>query len=360
MAKYKKSGKLPKLCVHKASGRGIVTDPRTGKMVYLGMHGTAECEKSYKEWIASYIKETGATPIRVDAPASIGGLMNIWLLDVDKRCRKITGKHTGEFSVCQRAHKVLGEVGLEAVALKDFNRNHIYQIRDHLLTEGKSRKTIHEYIGRIIRACAFGDSREWMDTNQFLRLSRWDRLRPGDAPAPKVLTAVSKHDLMRLYLKLPAQWRPIFILHLYTGCRTENALAIRAEEIDTSKKPWVFKPAQHKGRHRGHSLEILIGPKAREALKPFIAKVASGCLWRSKGEIMHQTYRKAFSRACEFAGIHPISPRQIRHTAASFLVNEGVSEAIIGAILGHRPGSITQRYAKVDDKAKAKVVEKYG
>lgn len=360
MAKYKKSGRLPKLCVHKASGRGIVTDPRTGKMVYLGMHGTAECDKAYKAWIAEFIKDTGAAPVRVDAPASMSGLMNLWLLDVDKRCRKVTGKHTGEFAVCQRAHKVLGEVGLADMPIKDFNRNHIYQIRDHLVAQGKSRKTVHEYIARIIRACAFGESREWVDTNQLLRLSRWDRLRPGDAPAPKPMEAVSPHNLMRLYLKLPTQWKPIFILHLFTGCRTENALAIRAEEIDTKAKPWIYRPVQHKGRHRGHSLEILIGPRAREALKPFLKKTASGSLWRAKGEILHQTYRKAFSRACEAARIEQISPRQIRHTAASFLVNEGISEAIIGSILGHRPGTITQRYAKVSDLSRSKIVEKYG
>lgn len=360
MAKYKKSGRLPKLCRHKASGRGIVTDPRTGSQVYLGIHGTPECEKAYKDWIAEYIKETGKPAIRVDAPQSIGGLMSIWLNDVDKRCRKADGRHTGEFAVCQRAHKVLGEVGLEAISLKDFNRNHIYQIRDHLVALGRSRKTVHEYIGRIIRACSFAESREWMDTNQFLRLTRWDRLRPGDAPAPKVLAAVSPHNLMRLYLKLPVQWRPIFILHLFTGCRTENALAIRAEEIDTSKKPWVYRPVQHKGRHRGYLLEILIGPRAREAIKPLLQKASSGCLWRAKGEIMHQTYRKAFSRACEAARIEQVSPRQIRHTAASFLMNNGIQEATIGSILGHRPSTITQRYAKVDDKTKANVVEKYG
>jgi hypothetical protein len=37
-----------------------------------------------------------------------------------------------------------------------------------------------------------------------------------------------------------------------------------------------------------------------------------------------------------------------------------VPEAVIASILGHRPGSITQRYAKVEDKVRAKVVEKYG
>jgi integrase len=360
MTKYKKSGRLPKLCIHKASGRGIVTDPRTGRQTYLGLHGTAECDKAYKDWIAEFIRDTRATPARVDAPAFTGGLMSLWLLDVDKRCRKVTGKHTGEFAVCQRAFKVIGEIGLAEVPVKDFNRNHIYQIRDYLVAAGKARKTVHEYIARIIRAFAYGESREWVDTNQFLRLSRWDRLRPGDAPAPKIMQPVTPHQLMRIYLKLPLAWRPIFVLHLYTGCRTENALAIRAEEISTDHEPWSYRPVQHKGRHRGHVLEILIGPRARAAIKPFMKKVASGSLWRAKGEILHQTYRKAFGRACQAARIETISPRQLRHTAASFLVNEGVSEAVIGSILGHRPTTITQRYAKIDDKVKGKVVEKYG
>lgn len=359
MAKYRKS-KLPSLCLHKRSGRGYVTDPRNGKVIYLGAHGTAACEKAYREWIADYIKATGAAPVRSEAPASLGGLMTVWLADVDLRCRKITGKRTGEYSVCDRAHSLVGEMGMEGLPLADFNRNHIYQIRDHLLAKGLSRKTIHEYIRRIIRACSFAESREWMDTNQFLRLSRWDKLRPGDAPASKEVQPVSEYHLKRMFLRLPKKWRPVFILHLYSGCRTENALAVRAEEVDTSTKPWIFRPVQHKGRHRGHALEIMLGPKVREALAPFIKKLATGNLWRDKGEILHQTYRKAFARACEAAKVPNISPQQIRHTAASFLVNQGVPEAVIASILGHRPGSITQRYAKVEDKVRAKVVEKFG
>ena len=359
MAKYRKS-KLPSLCLHKPSGQGYVTDPRDKRVVYLGRHSTADCERAYREWIAEYIKATGRTASRADAPASLGGLMTIWLAEMDKKCRKVTGKHTGEYSVCDRAHSLVGEVGLEGLPLKDLNRNHIYQIRDHLLAKGSARKTIHEYVRRIIRACSFAENREWLDTNQFLRLSRWEKLRPGDAPPPKELEAAGEYHLKRMFLKLPVKWRPIFILHLFSGCRTENALAIRAEEIDCSKKPWVFKPVQHKGRHRGHSLEIMLGPKCREALKPFIKETSSGNLWRKKGEIMHQTYRKAFARACEAAGVPNISPRQIRHTAASFLVNNGVPESVIASILGHRPGTITQRYAKVEDKARAKVVEKFG
>ena len=186
-------------------------------------------------------------------------------------------------------------------------------------------------------------------------------MRPGDAPASKKVEPIPHYHLWRIYAKLSRTWRAIFTLQLFTGCRVENALRMRFAEVDTSQKPWVFRPEQHKNRHRGDTLEILLGPKARAAIKPFLKKAEGKLsLWRTKRDIMHQTYRTAFRRACEAARVPNYTPRQMRHTAASFLVNEGIPEATIGAVLGHKAATITQRYAKVSDATKAKIVERYG
>ncbi len=47
--------RIPKLGKHKGSGRGYVTDPFTGREVYLGVHGTPECQTAYDCWTVELI-----------------------------------------------------------------------------------------------------------------------------------------------------------------------------------------------------------------------------------------------------------------------------------------------------------------
>jgi integrase len=356
--------RIPKLCRHKAMDKAYVRDPRlSGKQVYLGDWGSKETAKGYARWVTEFTRETGIGPAKLTGtPKSLAAVLLAWLKEQDLRLRRADGSHTGEYNVCSRAADVARECGIAGVRLSELTREHLIQMRDFCVNKGLSRKTVTEYLARILRCLAFAEARDWIDTSLFLRLSRYERLKAGTAPENREMTPIPEFDLKKIFIKLPERWQPIFTFHLFTGCRSENALTIHGSEIDRSQKTWVYRPVQHKGRHRGHKLEILIGPKARKAIKPFLDLEPEGLLFPAKdgGEIRHYLYRQAFERACKAARIAAYVPRQIRHTAASFLVNKGVEEQVIGAILGHRPGTITQRYAKVSDAVRSKVVEKYG
>lgn len=54
--------------------------------------------------------------------------------------------------------------------------------------------------------------------------------------------------------------------------------------------------------------------------------------------------------ACVRAGIPPVGPHRLRHTAATGMLAAGASLAEIGQVLRHRERKTTAIYAKVDRK----------
>lgn len=360
------SGRVPKLCRHKASNRAYVTDPGSGKPRYFGTWGTDDAREGYSAWLKEFIRasrrmEEPASPA-AGKPESMAGLLaKFWVPDCRAKYKKVDGSPTGELSVCKGAARAWMAAELGTIRLAECNRHHIVQFRDYLVGRKLSDKTIREYIGRILRALGFAEQRDWIDSGQLVRLHRWPRLRPHETRAPKTVSPIPLYHLKRLYLSLPKRWQTILAFHLLTGQRAESALWAHGAEINRRVIPWEYSPRQHKGAWRGHDLTIFIGPRCRDILEPALERAGKGPLFPGKaGRLQRWSYLQAFERACQEAKIPHYSPRQVRHTAASFLVDQGVEERIIAAILGHRATTITQRYARAGSGTVAKVVEKYG
>lgn len=50
--KFKKTGWVPKLCLHKASGLALAHDPFSGhKQIYFGVMGTRDAKEAYEKWV---------------------------------------------------------------------------------------------------------------------------------------------------------------------------------------------------------------------------------------------------------------------------------------------------------------------
>jgi site-specific recombinase XerD len=59
------------------------------------------------------------------------------------------------------------------------------------------------------------------------------------------------------------------------------------------------------------------------------------------------TIKRAWQTAREHAGLHDLRINDLRHSAASAMVNAGVDLFAVGKVLGHADFKSTQRYAHI-------------
>lgn len=80
---------------------------------------------------------------------------------------------------------------------------------------------------------------------------------------------------------------------------------------------------------------------------------------KTKSHIKH--LRTTFKRACKEAKIQDLTVHDLRHSAASFLVNDcGISIAIASEILGHSKLEMTMRYVHSTPEHRQLGVERLG
>ena len=72
------------------------------------------------------------------------------------------------------------------------------------------------------------------------------------------------------------------------------------------------------------------------------------------------TIQRAWERARDAVGLHGTTFHDIRHWAASEMVNNGVDLYTVGAILGHRDARSTKRYSHLNTDTLAKAVRRIG
>lgn len=170
--------------------------------------------------------------------------------------------------------------------------------------------------------------------------SQWD-IPPAGPPRERRLNRDEFRKLIEVsdvhHIKL------FVILALSTGARRSAILELTWDRVDFDSRLINLR----KGLVRGKGRAIVpMTEMAYSALKSASDLAVSDHVIEYAGEPV-ASVKRGFARAATLAGLKGVTPHTLRHTAATWMAESGVSMGEIAAFLGHSDSRITERvYAK--------------
>jgi integrase len=176
----------------------------------------------------------------------------------------------------------------------------------------------------------------------------WRDVKPyHDVDAP-VVRYLSEAECTRLVNATVVDFRPMVRAALLTGCRYGELVAVRVSAFNPDAGTLAIRASKSgKPRH------VVLTDEGRRFFEAATIGRSSGALifTRLDGEPWGKNHQqRRLAGACKAAKISPaVSFHILRHTHGTILATKGVPMAVIGAQLGHAPGSpmTARHYAHV-------------
>jgi integrase len=404
--------RIPKMRQHKATGQARVRLPSANgkhRDVYLGEWGSKEAQDKYDRLIAELLRNH-------DQPDIVAVTINrlcVSYMEYAQGYYVKDGRPTNEIVALRAALRPWCELyGREPVGI--FTPKKLKHVRQRLIDSGLYRKTINDYVKRVIRVLKWGVPENLVPYNVLavcreLEILKQDRC--GNVPESEGVQPV---DIDRVEAVKPFVSRQVWgmiRLQLAAGMRPEEVRIIRWCDIDRSDDVWCYVPRIHKMEHKNRNRRIFLGPAGQDILGEFLKADREAFIFspidaererREKQRDNRQTpmtpsqaartrvaqpkrpprehycrntYNRSIQRACEKAfGMpkalskeeksawrqeHCWTPLQLRHTAATELRKRlGLDAA--RQVLGHSEATTTEIYAERDFDAARETMRMFG
>jgi integrase len=365
----------PSYRLHKSSGQAVTWIQ--GKTFYLGPYDSQESKQKYHKLLAKFHANPNSFGVE-KCRLSIAEVAVLFL----KHCREYY-KDSPEFPQYARALGPVIELFSDS-HINEFGISEFKVVRDYWVRRGCARSYCNKNAKRVVAFFKWLVSEDLLDVTVYQTLKTVPPLKAGrcsSPEAPKVrpvddatITATIKH--------LPKVLADMVRIHRLLGCRPSELLCIKPCMVDTKSEVWTIKLEKHKNAWRGHDRVLVIGPKAKQLLRPYLNRPAEAYCF-SPAEAMEQRladreaarttalscgnrrgsnrkanpkkkpgdfytvigYTKAIHTAARKAGLPIWGANRLRHATATAIRAEENLEAA-SAILGHRTISMTENYAE--------------
>ena len=218
--------------------------------------------------------------------------------------------------------------------------------------EGLAPATVEKI--RVILSRSFELARQWKIAGAEVNPIR-------DVPRRRFSNArerfLSAKEAERLFKALNSSESPqlknIVMLLLLTGARKTELLTAEWRHVDLERRAW-FIPTSKTGKPRYVPLSQA-AVDVIEALPRW-----DGCPWLLPNPSTRKPYtdiKHPWENVRAVAGLGDLRIHDLRHSAASFMINAGVDLFAVGKILGHADHQSTMRYSHLANDTLMKAVE---
>lgn len=390
---------VPKYRKHRASGQAIVTI--NGRDHYLGVHGSKasriEYDRLIGQWVASLRDPLFGLPEERAAAQTVAQLINAFRKHCEKRYRHQDGTPTGAIetikAVMKRLRKLYGDV-----AASDFRPLSFKHFIQTMIDEDLSRTYINMAISKVKQMFRWAVSEELIDEAVSRRLESVRGESRGSSSARETdgVEPVADEIVEKTIPHMPTMIQAMVKLQRLTGMRPSETCCMKPMELDEHSGVLLYRPGQHKTKHKGKSRVIVIGPQGRLLLAPYLdanesyvfSPIKSIKLEMSRRGVKrsvpktvgehytNDSFRRAIHRACELAFPYPKnattaekaewrkvywwSPNQLRHSLATEVRAVERDLESVAAVLGHSNVSTSEIYAERNLKLAIEVMQKIG
>jgi integrase len=228
--------------------------------------------------------------------------------------------------------------------LRDIRSGDILDFRNSL-PRNLTPKTVKNLLGILHKL--FQDAYQLRD---ILHLPAFPQIRTKEP----VTRWIDEGDQQLVLSHIPDPvYRAFYLFLMHQGCRPNEARALRWEKVDFKNDMVVIDAAFDRNVFRPSTKEkdtryLPLHPAVKQALLQLprhlngfvfvnrLGRPLSGCR-------VYDHWRQAARKA----GVNVTCYEGTRHSLASQAINRGVSERIVGDMLGHKTRSSTRRYAKM-------------
>ncbi len=230
--------------------------------------------------------------------------------------------------------------------LHEITRDVIDGVIERRLKEGVSNATINRTV-QVVRAILRKAEREWnwIDKTPVIRF----------LPEPKRRVRwLTKDEPAKLIEQLPEHLAEMVRFTLATGLRESNVTGLEWSQVDLNRRfAWVH-PDQAKARK---AIPVPLNGEAMLVLRRQLGKHASR-VFTYKGKPIKKAGGKAWKQALKRAKIEDFRWHDLRHTWASWHVQQGTPLHVLQELGGWNDVRMVQRYAHLSAEHLAKYADR--
>lgn len=350
--------------------------------------GARGAERQFHDFHARWQADPTVRNPSHEGPLTVQRAWELFAEHAEQHYRHGDGTPTGEHANLELAFRPALEM-FGGQWVDRFGPRALKAVRERMIDAELCVAEINKRIRKIRQVFKWLASEEYAPATVWHGLQTVEALQAGRSRArvSEPVTSVPDAHVWAVSKHVPATVRAMIELQYLTGMRPGEVCRMRAVDVDTAGKVWVFRPTQHKTAHHQKERLILLGPRAQQIVRQFMRREVAAYLFsplearrqrcaqckthrhqpnaeprterRVGTRYTPSSYAQVIARACREHSIPAWSPNRLRHNAATRLRKEfGLDVAQV--VLGHSSADVTQVYAAVDMERAVAAMERVG